>query len=201
VLTVYGDRESGNCYKVLLVLHLLGIGYRWRPVDILAGETRRPDFLARNPNGRVPVLELAPGVHLAESNAILCYLAEGSALMPDDRLLKARILQWLFFEQYSHEPNIATSRYYLHYLKDPVGKADELARRRAPGLQALAVMEDRLARLPFFVGERLTVADIALFAYTHVAGEGGFDLAPFPAIRSWIDRVREQPGFEPMRAE
>jgi glutathione S-transferase len=199
MIKAYGDRESGNCYKVLLVLHMLGIEHRWIPVEILAGDTRRPEFLAINPNGRVPLIEIQPGVHLAESNAIIGYLADGSPLVPADRLLRAQMLQWMFFEQYSHEPNIATSRYYLHYLKDPVGKRDELERRRAPGLHALGVMENRLSRVPYFVGDRLTLADIALFAYTHVADEGGFDLEPYRAIRDWIERVRAQPGFVPMR--
>jgi glutathione S-transferase len=201
MLTVYGDRESGNCYKVLLTLSLLGIGYRWRHLGVLSGDTRRPEFLALNPNGQVPLLEIGPGVHLAESNAIISYLAEGTALVPDNRLDRARMLQWMFFEQYNHEPNIATSRFYLRFLQDPVGKRDELERRRAPGLAALGVMEHRLAREPYFVGGRLTLADLALFAYTHVADEGGFDLAPFPMIRAWIDRVRDRPGFEPMRAD
>ena len=200
MFTVYGDRESGNCYKVLLVLHLLGIEHRWVHVDILVGETRRPGFLAMNPNGRIPLLTIEPGVHLAESNAIIAYLAEGSPLLPDDRLLRAQVLQWMFFEQYSHEPNIATSRYYLHFLKDPEGKRAELERRRAPGLAALGVMEGHLGPRPYFVGDRLTLADIALFGYTHVADEGGFDLEPFPAIRAWLDRVRDRPGFVPMRA-
>ena len=200
MFTVYGDRESGNCYKVLLVMHLLGLEHRWVHVDVVAGETRRPGFLAINPNGRVPLLTIEPGVHLAESNAIISYLAEGTPLLPDDRLLKAQVLQWMFFEQYSHEPNIATSRYYLHFLKDPEGKRAELERRREPGMAALRVMEGHLAHRPYFVGDRLTLADIALFGYTHVADEGGFDLEPFPAIRAWLDRVKDRPGFVPMRA-
>jgi glutathione S-transferase len=199
MLTVYGDRESGNCYKIYLLLHLLGIEHRWQRVDIVAGGAKRPEFLALNPNGRVPLVEIEPGVHLAESNAILAWLAHGTAYFPDDRLLQARVLQWMFFEQYSHEPYIATSRYYLHFLKDAETWRDELAKRRGPGLNALAVMEQQLSRGPYFVGERFTIADIALFAYTHVADEGGFDLAPYEAIRGWIDRVRRIPGFMPIR--
>ncbi len=199
MLTVYGDRESGNCYKVYLLLRLLGIEHRWQNVDIVAGEAKRPDFLALNPNGRVPLLEIKPGVHLAESNAILAWLTHGTPYFPDDRLLQAQVLQWMFFEQYSHEPYIATSRYYLHFLKDAETWRDELARRREPGLRALGVMETQLTGRAYFVGERFTIADVALFAYTHVADEGGFDLAPYVAIRAWIDRVQRVPGFVPIR--
>jgi glutathione S-transferase len=144
-------------------------------------------------------MEIEPGVHLAESNAILAWLAHGTRYLPEDRLLHARVLQWMFFEQYSHEPYIATSRYYLHFLKDPETYRAELERRRAPGLKALDVMEQHLAQAPYFVGERLTIADIALYAYTHVADEGGFDLAPYPAIRNWIGRIEQAPGYAPMR--
>ncbi len=199
MLTVYGDLESGNCYKVYLLLKLLGLAHRWVAVDILQGETRRPDFLALNPNGRIPLLTIEPGVHLAESNAILCYLADGTPYLPADRLLRARVMQWMFFEQYSHEPFIATSRYYLHFLKDRATYAAELEKRRAPGLAALGVMEQQLAHAPYLVGERFTIADIALYAYTHVAPEGDFDLAPFPAIRAWLARVADRDGFAPMR--
>lgn len=195
----YGDYESGNCYKMHLVLHLLDLPHHWVHVDILNKETRTPEFLAMNPNGRVPLLTIEPGVHLAESNAILAYLAHGTPLFPEDRLLRARVLQWMSFEQYDHEPNIATSRYYLHFLKAREQYAEQLAAKRPAGLAALGVMERHLAQQPYFVGERLTIADIALFAYTHVADEGGFDLDGFPMIRAWLDRVRDRPGFVPMR--
>ncbi len=199
MLTVYGDRESGNCCKVFLLLSLLGMEHRWCHIDVVAGDARRPEFLALNPNGKVPLLEIEPGVHLAESNAILGYLSDGTDYLPADRLSRALVLQWLFFEQYSHEPYIATSRYYLYFLKDPVTWAAELERRRAPGLKALAVMEQHLTHRPWFVSDRFTIADIALFAYTHVAEEGGFSLSPFPAINRWIERVRDQRGFVAIR--
>jgi glutathione S-transferase len=197
--TAYGDRESGNCYKVYLVLHLLGLPHRWVTIDVLKRESRMPEFLARNPNGRVPLLEIEPGMHLAESNAIIAYLAHGTPLWPTDRLLQALVLQWMCFEQYEHEPNIATSRFYLHFLKQPEKYAPQLAAKHPAGLAALGVMERHLAHRPYFVGERFTVADVALYAYTHVADEGGFDLGEFPAIRSWLARVADRPGFAPMR--
>jgi glutathione S-transferase len=199
MLTIYGDLESGNCYKAYLLLELLGIPYRWVKLDILRGETRTPEFLALNPNGKIPLLEIEPGVHLAESNAILCYLAEGTGYLPADRLLRARVLQWMFFEQYSHEPFIATSRYYLHFLKDRENYATELEKRRAPGLAALDLMERHLAHAPYFVGERFTIADIALYAYTHVAPEGDFALGPYPAVRAWLARVVDRDRFASMR--
>lgn len=197
--TVYGDRESGNCYKVYLTLHLLGLQHRWVAVDVLAKATRTPTFLAKNPNGRVPLLEIEPGVYLPESNAIMAYLAHGTNLLPSDRLLHARILQWMCFEQYDHEPSIATSRYILHFLKAGDRHAEQLAAKHPAGLAALGVMEQHLTHLPYFVGERLTIADLALYAYTHVADEGGFDLTPFPAIRAWLARVADRPRFAPMR--
>jgi glutathione S-transferase len=199
VYTVYGDLESGNCYKVYLVLHLLGLAHRWVALDVLKHETRTPEFLAKNPNGRMPLLEIEPGVHLSESNAIAAYLAHGTPLFPADRLLQARVLQWMSFEQYDHEPNIATSRFYLQFLKQPEVYAAQLAAKRPGGLAALRVMERHLAHQPYFVGERFTIADVALYAYTHVADEGGFDLAEFPAIRAWLARVPDRPGFVPMR--
>ncbi|MEI9984896.1 MAG: glutathione S-transferase family protein [Aliidongia sp.] len=199
MVTAYGDLESGNCYKVYLVLHLLGLPHRWVKIDILNKETRTPEFLAMNPNGRIPLLEIESGVYLAESNAIMAYLAHGTPLFPTDRLLQARVLQWMSFEQYEHEPTIATSRYYLHFLKQPEHYATQLAEKRPRGLAALGMMEQHLAHQPYFVGERCTIADIALYAYTHVADEGGFDLGDFPAIRAWLDRVKDRPGFQPMR--
>jgi glutathione S-transferase len=200
MVTVYGDLESGNCYKVYLLLHLLDLPHRWVKIDVLKSETRTPEFLALNPNGRIPLVTLEPGVHLSESTAILAYFAQGTALFPADRLLQARVLQWMSFEQYDHEPNIATSRFWRHFLKQPERYAAQLAEKHPRGLAALGVMERHLAHQPYFVGERLTIADIALYAYTHVADEGGFDLAPFPAIRAWLDRVKDRPNFAPMRS-
>jgi glutathione S-transferase len=195
MIKLYGTLESGNCYKVRLALHQLDIPFAWIEVDILNAESRTPEFLAKNPNGRVPVLELDDGTCLAESDAILWYLAEGTPLLPADRLHRAQVLQWMFFEQYSHEPFIATSRFYLHFLRDPEGHAEALAQKREPGYAALRVMEKHLAESRWMAGEAYSIADIALYAYTHVAREGGFELADFPAIRAWLDRVAGLPGY------
>jgi glutathione S-transferase len=192
MLRVYGDVWSGNCYKVKLALTRLKIPYEWVAIDILKGESRRPEFLARNPNGRVPVLELEDGTCLAESNAILWYLAAGTPLVPETQLARAQALQWMFFEQYSHEPNIATARYIVRYLGNPPERREALAAKMAPGHAALGVMEGHLARHDWFAGGNFSIADIALYAYTHCAGEGGFDLAGYPATRAWLARVRSQ---------
>lgn len=197
-LRIYGDSRSGNCYKLKLLCAEMGIGYDWREVDILAGETRTPGFLEMNPNGKIPLLELPDGRHLAESNAILCFLADGSDFFNGDAFARAQILQWLFFEQYSHEPYIATSRFIVRYLGRPPERQDELNGKRAGGLQALAMMEGELSKRDYFAAGRFTIADIALFAYTHVADEGGFQLDNYPAINAWIRRIRERPGFVPM---
>jgi glutathione S-transferase len=195
---VYGDRWSGNCYKVKLLLTLLGRPFEWVEVDVPGGATRRPDFLRMNPNGRVPLLEIAPGTWLPESNAILCYLAEGTPLLPEAGLERGRVMQWLFFEQYSHEPYIATSRYWIWYLKKATEYRDQLAAKRPGGEAALALMESELRQRDWFAAARYTIADIALYAYTHVADQGGFDLAPYPAIRAWLARVAAQPGHVPI---
>ena len=197
MLRLYDYLPSGNGYKVRLLLTQLGVQFERIELDIVKGETRTPAFLAKNPNGRIPVLELDDGTCLAESNAIMFYLAEGTSLLPKDRLARAQVLQWLFFEQYSHEPNIATVRFWLH-----TEMTDErrtlLPSKRAQGYAALQVMERRLTDRTFFVGERYTIADIALYAYTHVADEGGFDLTPYPAIKAWLAHVREQPRHIPI---
>jgi glutathione S-transferase len=164
-------------------------------VDSSKGATRTPDFLAMNPNGKVPTLALEDGSFLPESNAILCYLAEASRLMPADRLGRARALQWMFFEQYSHEPYIAVARFILRYLPPDSPRRAELPRLAERGHQALGVMEQHLKRKPFFAGSKYSVADIALFAYTHCAADGGFDLKSYPAIDAWLGRVRSQPRF------
>jgi glutathione S-transferase len=193
---VYGDAASGNCHKVKLALDLLGLPYRWHAVDVLSGETRSPEFLARNPNGKVPVLQIDEHTFLAESNAILCYLTEGTDLWPGDRLQRAQTLQWLFFEQYSHEPYVAVARYIRVYLrKDNDPRLPDLLRR---GNAALAVMDRHLQARPFFVGSGLSIADLALFAYTHKAHEGGFDLAPYPAVQAWLQRCLATPGVTAM---
>jgi glutathione S-transferase len=202
---LYDFLPSGNGYKVRLLLTQLGIPFERIELDIMQRETRTPDFLEKNPNGRIPVLELEPGVYLSESNAILIYLSEGTPFLLEDgsaasdqtRLERARIMQWLFFEQYSHEPYIATSRFWLmHELADQYRK--ELQQKQEPGYAALGVMERRLAEHPFLVGDRYTIADIALYAYTHVADEGGFSLENFPAIRTWMERVQAQPNYIPI---
>ena len=187
---------SGNGYKVRLLLAQLSLPYDEVHVDVLKGEARTPEFLARNPEGRTPVLEIADGQFLPESNAILLYLAEGTPFLPAGRLERARVNQWLFFEQYSHEPNLATSRFWM-LTGRTAGREAFLADKRERGLWALGVMERHLSGQEFFAAGRYTVADIALFAYTQVAPEGGFALEPFPAVRAWLDRVRAQPGWIP----
>ncbi|RJG19553.1 glutathione S-transferase family protein [Alcanivorax profundi] len=197
-MKIYGDRQSGNCYKVQLVCRLLDRTHDWIDVDILAGETRHADFLAMNPNGKIPVLDLGDGISLGESNAIINYLAWDSPLYPSERLAQARIQQWQFFEQYSHEPYIAVARFINKYLGLPPEKADEYAAKQAGGHKALAVMEGQLQHTAFLTGDCLTTADISLYAYTHVAHEGGFDLSGYPAIEAWLRRVAETPNFIPM---
>ena len=197
MLRLYDYLASGNAYKVRLLLHQLGIPFERVETDIVRGETRTPEFLARNPNGRIPTLELEDGTHLAESNAILFYIAEGTPFLPATRFERALVLQWLCFEQYSHEPNIATVRFWLHTGLDDERRA-LLPTKRRLGHDALAVMDGHLRARSFFVGERYSIADIALFAYTHVAGEGGFELQPYAAVRAWLDRVRAQPGHVPI---
>lgn len=198
MLKVYGDHNSGNCYKVKLLLTQLAQPFQWVNVDILKHETRTPEYLQKNPNGKIPLLEIEPGVYLAESNAILHYLSEGTPLLPSDRLLHAQVLQWLFFEQYSHEPYIATARYIVRYLGSPPEYAKALAQKSAPGYAALDVMEGHLASRWFFVGTSYSIADIALYAYTHVAHEGGFELSRYKSVNGWLERVRNQPNHVPM---
>jgi glutathione S-transferase len=195
---LYDFLPSGNGYKVRLLLTQLDIPFERIELDILKGETRTPEFLQKNPNGRIPTLEVAPGKWLAESNAILFFLAEGTPFLPDDRWERAQVLQWMFFEQYSHEPNIATSRFWLQHLELTEERRRALDQKRGPGYAALTVMDQHLVQHTFFVGERYSIADIVLYAYTHVADEGGFDLTRFPAIRAWLERVRTQPKHIPI---
>ena len=195
---VYGDSRSGNCYKIKLLCSQLGIAYEWREVDILAGDTRTAEFLAMNANGKIPLLALPDGRHLAESNAILAYLADGSDLAGSDRFARAAVLQWMFFEQYSHEPNIATSRFIIQYLGSPPDRQALLEEKRLGGYKALDVMEQQLGNNTFIAGSEYSIADIALYAYTHVAHEGGFDLDNYPATRAWLDRVRATPDHVSM---
>jgi len=194
-LRLYDFLPSGNGYKIRLLLTQISMPFERIEINILKGESRTSDFLNRNPNGKIPVLEIAEGKYLAESNAILMYLSEGTEFLPYDRFLKAQVFQWLFFEQYSHEPFIATSRYWISIL----GKAEEykqqLQEKHQRGYEALQVMDNHLTNNNFLVGESYTIADIALFAYTHVADEGGFDLSNFTAIQAWIERIKAQPRF------
>ena len=198
-LQFYGDSISGNCYKLQLACAELDLDYRWQETDILAGDSRTGDFLAMNPNGKVPLLALGDGRYLPESNAILSYLAEGSPLAGNSRFDRATILSWMFFEQYSHEPYIATSRFIVRYLGNPAERAADLESRKAGGYQALDVMETRLNEQDFIATRAFSIADIALFAYTHVADEGGFELGAYGNINRWMDRIRARPAFVPMK--
>ncbi|MCH7529276.1 MAG: glutathione S-transferase family protein [Candidatus Marinimicrobia bacterium] len=195
---VYGMRTSGNCYKVKLLLEQLGESYEWEEIPSTRIQPRTKGFFAINPNGKVPVLRLADGRHLPESNAILCYLAEGTPYLPQDRFDRAQVLQWLFFEQNNHEPSVAEARFIKRYYQDSDSRWLELPTLHERGYRALGVMEQALARQPYLAGDAFTIADISLFAYTHVAHEGGYDLTPYPAINSWLDRVKGQPGFTPL---
>jgi glutathione S-transferase len=192
-MRIFGDLQSGNCYKIKLLASHLEIPHDWVHVDILSGATRKPEFLARNPNGKIPVLEIDDGRTLAESNAILNYLAAGTRYLPEEGFARAKVLEWQFFEQYSHEPYIATARFIAKYLGLPAERRPEYDAKQAGGHRALAVMEQHLARHDYFVGEALTIADISLYGYTHVADEGGFDLGRYPAVRAWCARIAAHP--------
>jgi glutathione S-transferase len=196
---LYDYLPSGNGYKVRLTLRHLQLPYELVEIDILRGQSRTPEFLAKNPNGRIPVLEIPDRGYLSESHAIVSYLAEGTSLIPADRLDRARMWQWLCFEQYNLEPNVATVRFWLHSLhKTPEELGDKLADKRRLGFAALDVLERGLTGREFLVGGRYSLADIALYAYTHVAEEGGFPLEGYPAIRAWCERVAAQPDYQPI---
>lgn len=194
-MKIYGDIQSGNCYKVKLICSLLGIEHEWVHVDILAGGTQASDFLVRNPNGKIPLLELPDGRCLSESNAILNYLAFGSELLPSDSFKLAKVQQWQFFEQYSHEPFIAVARFIAKYLGLPEDRRADYESKQEGGRKALSVMEAQLEKTPYLVGEQLTTADITLYGYTHVAEEGGFNLSSYPAIQAWIQRIASHPKY------
>lgn len=198
MITLYGFSPSGNCHKVRLLLEQLGRPYHWIETDSSRGATRTPEFLALNPNGKVPLLAAEDGRTLAESNAMLCWLAEGTAFMPGDAWQRAQALSWMFFEQYSHEPHVAVARFIRGWTPAGSPRRADLPKLRERGHQALAVMERHLLDASWFTGPRYGIADIALFAYTDVAGEGGFDLAPYPALRDWLAHVRATPGFVAM---
>ena len=198
MLRLHDNHLSGNGYKPRLLMAHLGRTYERIEVDILKGESRTPEFLAMNPNGRIPVLELDDGICIAESNAILFYLAEGSRFLPTDRRGRALTLQWMFFEQYSHEPFIAVARHWMQHMEMTDDQRAQLPAKQEGGRAALAVMETHLGGSRWFGGDAMTIADIALYAYTHVAEEGGFDLERYPAVGAWLGRVEEQPGHVPM---
>jgi glutathione S-transferase len=200
-LTLHEYAASGNCYKIRLTAALLGLPLERREYDILKGETRTPEFLAGvNANGRIPVLQI--GDHfLPESNAACFYLAEGTRLVPDDRFDRADMLRWMFFEQYNHEPNVATMRFWMAFVgEDRLNEAQraQVGAKRAAGDAALKLMDEHLAHRDWFVGDGLSLADIALYAYTHVAEDGGFDLAAYPAVGRWLARVAGEPGYVAM---
>ena len=197
-MTLYDYLDSGNGYKIRLLLRHLGLTYRWVELDIMEGATRTPEFLARNPNGRIPTLELDEGVCLAESNAILWYLAEGTAFVPTGRLARAQVLQWMFFEQYSHEPYVATPRFILKHLPADSPRMAELPDRLDRGRAALGVMNSHLRDNAYFAGGRYSIADIALYAYTHVAHEARLDLTPYPEVTAWLARVAAEPNHIPI---
>jgi glutathione S-transferase len=197
--TLFSMRRSGNCYKVRLALEQLRIPYELIEIDILKGETHTPEFLTKNPNGHVPLLEVAPGRYLPESNAILWYIAGGTPLAPDDRVERAEALQWMFFEQNSVEPNLGTAWFWLRLVKGGRElQMHALEDWMENGYRALGVMEKHLATRRFFAAERYSIADIALYGYTHLAHECGYDLRSFPAIRDWLERVAAQPGHVSM---
>jgi glutathione S-transferase len=198
-MQIYGDLGSGNCLKVKYTADRLGLPYTWVPIDIMKGETLTPQFLERFPRGRIPAVEFADGRRLAESNAIIRYLARGSALLPEDAFTQAEIDEWLFWEQYSHEPYVATTRYHIVYLKRSLDQRE--AWRVERGERALDLMEGQLGSgRQWLVGETLTVADIALLAYTRLAHEGGFDLSSRPNVRGWIGRCETALKLQPVQA-
>lgn len=198
MLKLYDNLSSGNGYKVRLFLHQLETPFQLIEKDILQGETRTPEFLAMNPNGRIPLLELEDGRLLPESNAILHYLAEGTPFLPEDRFERAQVLMWMFFEQYSHEPNVATP---IHWLKNDLITPERQGIHELKveqGHAALGVMEEQLAQRDYLVGGRYTIADIALYSYTHMAGEWGFKMENYPAVGHWLGRVAAQPRHVPI---
>lgn len=192
---LYDFLPSGNAYKVRLLLHQLSIPFERIEINILQKEAKTPEFLTINSNGRIPVLKIAEDQYLAESNAILFYLSQNTDFFPVDPWHQAQVMQWLFFEQYSHEPNIATARYWISILKQPEKYAEALVQKQKAGYAALGVMEKHLNQHPFFVGDKYSIADIALYAYTHVAHEGNFDLSLYPQICAWLKRVENQPNY------
>ncbi len=192
-MRIYGDALSGNCYKIQLLAHHLDVTLDWVAMDIVAGDTQTDDYLKKNAAGKIPLLELEDGRKLTESNAILNYIADGTSLLPSDAWQRAQILSWQFFEQYSHEPYIAVARFINLYLGLPDDRLEEYRAKQAGGHKALAVMEAHLSNNDYLAGDQMSIADISLYAYTHVAHEGGFDLAQYPRISAWLNRIESQP--------
>ena len=197
-MKIYGDIFSGNCYKLKLLCALLAINHDWIAVDILKGESISEAFLKKNPTGKIPVLETDDGEFLSESNAILYYLGRDSELWPEDKLAQTKVLQWQSFEQYSHEPNIAVARFIVKYLNSPTSRAEEYESKIKPGYRALDVMEKTLSQQPFLVNGNMSIADISLYAYTHVAHEGGFDLSAYKGINAWMHNIQNLRDYVPM---
>ncbi len=199
-MRLYNSQLSGNCWKVRQLLSLLEIPYERVELDVVDRSNRREVLGGKNPALRVPTLELDGGGHLAESNAILWYLADGTSFLPDEPLERARVLQWMFFEQYEVEPNLAVARFWISILGEQERHAAELEAKWRAGNSALAALDGHLDRRDWMVGDTFSIADVSLYAYTHLAGEGGFDLSPHPAVRGWLDRVSERPGHVPLEA-
>jgi glutathione S-transferase len=196
--TVYGDIQSGNCYKIALLFSNLNVAHQWREVLVTHGETRTDEFLKLNPAAQIPVVQLDDGTVLTQSNAILQHFARNSALLPEEPLLQTRVLEWQFFEQYNHEPTIAVRRFIQKFQSMPAERRDEYDRLGPRGYAALDVMEKHLQQSDFLVGDAYSIADISLYAYTHVADEGGFDLSQYGGITNWLSRVEQQHGFVSM---
>ena len=194
-MLVYGDLQSGNCLKVKLLLSFLNIEHDWQHINILNKETHTSEFLALNPNGKIPTVVFDNGQVLCESNAILSYFSEGTSYLPTDRYQKAKVYEWLFFEQYSHEPYIAVARFIQKYQGMPEHRLEEYQSLQSGGHKALQIMEQQLSQSAFLVGNSISIADIALYAYTHVAHEGGFDLTSYPNIERWIDAIESMEGY------
>lgn len=195
MIQLYGDMLSGNCYKIKLLMEFLSIEHQWIHVEILSGESHTEEFLQMNPNAKIPLLKINESEYLSESNAILNYLAEGSSFLPDSGIARAKVLQWQFFEQYSHEPYIAVARYINKYLGLPEDRLQEYNSKQKGGHKALSIIEQQLLHSPFLIGGTVTIADLSLFAYTHVAEEGGFDLNLYPNIQQWILNIQALPGY------
>lgn len=199
-MRLYNSQASGNCYKARLLLALLGIPFERIELDVIDRSNRRDVLGGKNPALRVPTLELDSGEHLAESNAILWYLADGTPYLPDDPLERARVLQWMFFEQYEVEPNLAVARFWITVLGEPDKYAADLEPKWHAGNRALAALEEHVDGRDWLVGDAYSIADISLYAYTHVADEGGFDLDRYPAVQRWLARVAARPGHVPIEA-